>query len=283
MSQHSEFEVQDHPEEEIVEDTIDTGDVDAADDSGDSTGDSPPPQVDSEARLKRLQDRLARQGRELRRVQEDSRRQVAEISAAAQRELDALRQQVGSLGNHLTTQQQQSREAYLATLPPEQRALEEIVELKRMLAGKGQPSPQQAPRRTAPQVDPETVRQRRIEYAQQRSDEILDDLADELGVDLREHFNVGDDSSPIDWTNEATFTATARAAARIIAQGGTVAGSKKTPEKAAASRPLSPRPSAAPAKRKTPPTMEEFQTTLSGYNSKLGPKAMRKELEKMGA
>jgi hypothetical protein len=60
-------------------------------------------------------------------------------------------------------------------------------------------------------------------------------------------------------------------------------GEEETPRRSSsAHRSLTPRPSSTSARRKGPPSSEEVQQALVGYDSSLGPKAMREKLAKLG-
>ena len=273
-------------------------------DSGDESDDeSSPPgdRVDRPARLSKTErDRRAREGRERKRTEETIQRLETTVSS--------LTQQLGQMATHMSAEdrrrqeaQDKQREAYFQSLPPAERAVQKVAYLEQQLADlRSRPmQPATAAPQPRPQASPASGQEDPVAYQRRRMGEIIDEIADDLGIELR-----GDEPG-LDNTSEAAFRASARAIARTLADSGeegTVASRKKAAptrgkdddtddedieERVAArvrqelgiGRPNSPR-SAAPT-RSGPVTSEHYRRPLEKYDSKKGPKPVMAELSKL--
>lgn len=265
-----------------LDDTDGAEDTAATDETDDSDDASPPPTPDPRvARLERSLTRMGRRNSEA----EQSARQATAALAQTQQELQSLRTQMDQVGKTLSTQEQQRTQAYLDSLPTEQRALAEVELLKRQIAGMGQPRTQTQTRQAAPPANQQQSGEDAVAYAKRRSQEILDDIFDQTNIEL------DGTEDGIDWTDERTFSTSAAAVARTLMKtGGTMAKKKTTTDDEEtddsgaaprANRPMSAKANPPARRRGTPATPEEFNSVFAKYDSKLGPKAMRKQLEKL--
>lgn len=204
-------------------------------------------------------------------------------AAALERTVAQLTQTVNTLGLQISASEQRRLNEELAQLDPLERADRRIEMLERRIAG-APPQPTLSTSRP-PQVQPD------VEYTQNRSQEILDQINAELGTDLKV------DDPGLNWEDEAPFQASAyRLAAQKVRALGTVQPPKveakedDVPKAAATeeeitarvtdtirrelgiSSPAGPQPN-SPRASAGAPTEADFQKTVEGYNSKLGPRA----------
>src|SRR5256885_3108267 len=115
--------------------------------------------------VKKLRDRLSASGREAAEARRIAIQQASEIST--------LREHLTSISSSLSKQESERMEARLNTLPPEQRAAEEIKQLKRRLESV------ERPRQHQPAQTQETPDQ----YTRRRAQEIIQDANFQLGLD----------------------------------------------------------------------------------------------------
>lgn len=175
------------------------------------------PVIDPE--VKKLQDRLANQGRDLARERQDRNRMESE--------LQAVKSQLGSLTNQLSEERQAEQDARIAQLPPAEQALAKMQvmeqELRYLRGLQQQPQPQREP-----------TQAEKIAYQQQRGRQLID-WANQ-NYDLVGDDSITGDEEGLDWDDEAGFTYTLRALAKKRQQaagagqsngGNTVATAKK--------------------------------------------------------
>jgi hypothetical protein len=270
---------------------------------------SPPPDVaepaaqdDESEREQRLQERLARQGREV----ADARRAAAYAQQHAQTlqgTVTELQAQVRLLTESMSEQQRQVAErqqremdAYLSTLPPEQRLDrkieilgEQIKQMQRPAVTPSQPAQQTQPQqRQAPQ---QYTEQDSVEYMRRRAVEIVGEAQQEFGVKV--DVSTLDDAA---WESEdAFYRAVMREAARASSQNGEPTVPRKPPanetpqqmqqrirreiqEELGVSSPNGPKGSPRATRK---PTDEDVRTLVNGYQSAKGPKAAAAKLREM--
>jgi hypothetical protein len=271
-------------------------------------GDGADQSQDENERERELQRRLTQQGREA----ADARREAAyakQQSQALSGTVTELHAQVRLLTESMSEQQrqdqarkQQELDAYLKTLPPEQRLdrkieiLSQQVEQLRKAATPSRPSQPAAPQpqqHQAPQ--PSYSEQESVEYMRQRAVAIVNEAQTEFGIKV--DVSTFDDSA---WeTEESFYRAVMRTAASQSQNGGTDVPKKppanETPqqmqqrirreveEQLGVSSPNGPKGTP----RKTgKPTDEDVRAHVNGYQSAKGPKAsvakLRELRERMG-
>lgn len=203
------------PDEQDVLSAQDATEDEPTAQSDDSPVETPASSPDTtyEAREREWRARDAQRGREL----AETRRQAAEAQQAymrQQQELAQMRQQMGQMSQYLTTQQQRAQQdrqrqqdAYLASLPFEDRLVEqnkmvaaEVQQLRQQIAG----AQQRQPMRSEPTRPHEPTQAEREAYQRERSAEILQAINTEYGTEL-----TGQEAG-IDWRSPETFEATVR-------------------------------------------------------------------------
>lgn len=235
----------------------------------------------AQAKQKTERDRLADRGREIAQLRK-------ERDALAQ-QLTATQQRLSTIEERLALDEQQRLQAYLQSLPPEQRVQEEIRLLREQIGTLQQ--------RLSSAQRAETVEA----YKNRRMREILDEVNARYGLDGEDAIRVGDDS--LDESGEVAFYASALAEAKYRAKmkstGGSVAPKKSTNQTSSnideviarvkeetrreilkelgVSSPASARPAGGGGKV----TSEDIQKALRGYNSRLGPGAVMKKLREL--
>jgi hypothetical protein len=259
-----------------------------------AAGETPPPAASPETPpaagdddAKRERDRRAAEGRRLRALEETNVQLAQNVSVLTSR--------LEQMGAQLSAREQRDQEAYLNSLPPDER-LEKKVELleQRLAAPPARPTQPAAP----PTEDP-------VAYQRRRAQEILDGINERFGTDItpEEAVELGR-RGIVDWASEDTYVATLRSVAIQAAQarptpsqGGVTPQGKETPvaknsqtddidkriqdgvdaalRDLGIHRPNSPRAAAASG----PVSSEDMQKTTWGYSSRQGPKAMRAKLQ----
>lgn len=260
-------------------------------------------QTDENERERELQRRLTQQGREA----AEARRAAAYAQQHAQAlsgTVSELQAQVRLLTESMSEQQrvdserkQQEMDAYLKTLPPEQRLdrkieiLGEQIKQLRTGATPSQPAQQQRPQQQPQrQAAPQTDEAASVEYMRQRAIQIVNEAQQEFGVKV----DVGtlDDAA---WESEdAFYRAVMRTAARDSQNGGTDVPRKppanETPqqmqqrirqeiqEELGVSSPNGPR---GTARRTTKPSEADVHSLVNAYDSSKGPRANAAKLREM--
>ena len=268
-----------------------------AGDEADQTG-------DENERERELQRRLTQQGRET----ADARRTAAYAQQHAQAlagTVTELQAQVRLLTESMSEQQRQNAErqqqeldAYLKTLPPEQRLDRKIeilgqqIQQMRTAATPSRPAQPAAPQpqRQAPPQQPQYTEAESVEYMRQRAVQIVGEAQTEFGVKV--DVSTFDDSA---WeTEESFYRAVMRAAASQSQNGDTDVPRKppanETPQQMQArirreiqdqlgvSSPSGPKGSP----RKTgKPTDADVRSLVDGYQSVKGPRAQVAKLREM--
>jgi chromosome segregation ATPase len=218
---------------------------------------------------KEVRDRLAQQGREL----ADARRTIQSLAT----ERTALTERLGSVETALEKDRKARQDAYLAALPPDQRLTAELnlikqdnARLNQLIAGVGQPKPQQS----AGTAESEEAARAR------KSREILNRIGTRFGVEL-----TGDEPD-LDWTDPQSFYESAVALAAVAKHSAsqTVQAKEKpvATKKATEAAPISPKPVPAGAKAaKSGP--ESYEDVLRDTNSFKSPRARVAALRGMQA
>jgi hypothetical protein len=272
---------------------------DQADPSQSSDGIEPADQAEENERERELQRRLTQQGREA----AEARRAAAYAQQHAQTlqgtvtELQAqvrlLTESMSEAQNAEVARRQREMDAYLETLPPEQRldrkiAIlgEQIKQLQRPAVTPSQPAQRPQPQQSqAPQTEQDSV-----EYMRRRAVEIVGEAERDFGVKV--DVSTLDDAA---WETEDSFyKAVMREAARGGQNGDTTvprkAPANETPqqmqqrirreiqEELGVSSPAAPKGTARASKK---PTDADVRTLVDGYNSAKGPKAAAAKLREM--
>lgn len=258
-------------------------------------------------REREIQRRLTQSGREA----AEARRQAA----AAQAQLAAQTTQIGQLQSSLqllaanlserdkrdAEYRQQQIEAELASLPPADRLDRKIDLLQgqindmRTAATQSRPAPAASP---PPQPPPsqngagqETSDQERSDYMERRVREIVQEAADEFGVQVSLN-----DIPDADWDSEDTFY---RSVMKQAATAARTNGGESMPKRAAAETPAQMRdrirqeererlgvnspaaPRATPAARRKAATEDDVRDRVQSYDSRLGPRANLARLKEL--
>jgi hypothetical protein len=256
-------------------------------------GESTPP-TEPTAREKDLEQRLRRQGTELasaRRLAAQAATQAAELKAA----VDNLTARQNTQEQGEAERRERERQNYLNSLPPEKRTSEEVRllkdEMKALKTGMGtaQRAPAPAPANTG--ADDPTV-----EYMRARAQEIMSEVGTEFEVEFSRE-DIASLNGTNAWDSEDSFQAALlRMAARKVRDGaqsgGNMPGSPKnsgngsteapktSQQGAGAGSPASPRAAGKPNRK---PTEEDVKGAVSGYDSRLGPKANVAKLKELRA
>jgi|SRR5262245_47780028 len=254
------------------------------------------PEGDENERERELQRRLTQQGREA----ADARRQAAfaqQQASSLQGTVTELQAQVRLLTASMTEQQradetrkQQELDAYLKTLPPEQRLdrkIEILGEQIKQLQTAATPSRPVQPAQAQPRQASE---QDSLEYMKRRAIEIVGEAERDFGVKV--DVSAFDDGA---WETEDSFyKAVMRTAARQSQNGGTDVPRKppanETPqqmqqrirreveEQLGVSSPNGPKGTPRKAGK---PTEADVKSLVGGYQSAKGPKAQVAKLKEM--
>lgn len=267
----------------------------------DSESEASPPQPTE--REKELERRLRTQGQQL----ADLKRTNERLSS----DLTSINSTVTLLGESLTSQQreqdqrrQREVQAYLESLPADQRLREElrlqterVNRLEKTLStrnGADTRTPTNAPRQPTQEETPE-------QYFRRRGNEILVEAQDTYGVTIdREVLESLDEG---DWDDEKSFTRAVNRIAARMSNGEEI----PMPAKKASNKPETPAemearitanvkrelgvsspnaPKAAPGRRGAAPTAEDVRATVDTYDSRKGPRGnlakLRAQREKMG-
>lgn len=271
-------------------------------DSG--AGDQADQAQDENERERELQRRLTQQGREA----AEARRAAAyaqQHASALAGTVTELHAQVRLLTESMSEQQRQQAErqqreldAYLKTLPPEQRLdrkIEILSEQIKQMRTAATPSRPAQPAPAAQQPQPQAPQQQyseqeSLEYMRQRAVQIVNEAQSEFGVKV--DVSQFDDSA---WeTEESFYRAVMRSAAQQSQNGGTDVPKKppanETPqqmqqrirreveEQLGVSSPNGPKGTP----RKTgKPNEDDVKNLVSGYQSAKGPKAQVQKLREM--
>jgi hypothetical protein len=262
-------------------------------------GESPPPPSPPSEREKELERQLRRQGSELAQT-----RQAAAALGSQLKELHGVVTTLAANQSEAAKQEaarrEREREAYLQTLPADQRAIQEIKLLKEEVRTLRQPRTDVPPARTQ---QPPPVQETPQQYMQRRMREIVNEANQEFEVtlDRADLQGIPEDA----WYDEGAFYgAVMRQAARkqVAANGqeGDVAKPKpkkdETPDEMRARIKQEVRdemgvgsgasPRAAATRRGKPPTETDVRKAVETYDSRRGPKAnvqrLREMRDKMG-
>lgn len=270
--------------------------VDAGDSEPPSTEESvSPPTVDErDTQITELRNRLSQSGRKI--------AELTNANTTLAVQINQTNERLNALGASLTEKEQQQQQAYLASLPPEQREKEELrlnnqrLETRLSALERGG---------TARQPSEQEQQQATVQYAQR----LADQAAVEFGLEDDERIAWNDPrlQAAGAWDSPEAFTRQVRILARKISQGKeppkagetTVAKAKSaapTPPNTEAEiqkridegiakalgniggAPNSPRPAAIVPERT--PDEQAYQSTLRGYDPRNGPRATRDALKK---
>ena len=258
---------------------------------------------DENERERELQRRLTQQGRET----ADARRAAAYAQQHAQTlqgTVTELQAQVRLLTESMSEQrradaqrQQREMDAYLNTLPPEQRLDrkieilgEQIKQMQRPAVTPSRPAQQPQPQQQRQAPQPQYTEQDSVEYMRQRAVQIVGEAEREFGVKV--DVSALDDAA---WETEDSFyRAVMRTAARDSQNGETTVPRKppanETPqqmqqrirreiqEELGVSSPNAPKGSSRATRK---PTEDDVKSLVNGYQSAKGPKAAAAKLREM--
>jgi hypothetical protein len=271
-----------------------------ADPSQSPDGIEPADQAEENERERELQRRLTQQGREAAEARRAAAyaQQHAQTLAGTVTELQAqvrlLTESMSEAQRQETERKQREMDAYLNTLPPEQRLErkiailgEQIQQLQRPAVTPSQPAQQPQPQ---PQPRPQVTEQDSVEYMRRRAVEIVGEAQNEFGVKV--DVSTLDDAA---WESEDSFyRAVMRTAARESQNGETTVPRKppasETPqqmqqrirreiqEELGVSSPNAPKGTPRATRK---PTDEDVRTLVNGYQSAKGPKAAAAKLREM--
>lgn len=259
-------------EEKVVASQEDSEDSASDPELPEAEYDDEPSSHGDDDREKALRDRLSVAGREsarLRRENEELRRQIID-----------LQQRVLAVQQHLQEQERKRWEAYIASLPPAEQALERV----KMLEAAQQ-------RQAAPASVAKSAGEDPIAYKNRRMREILNDVNSTFNL-VGDDAIVGDEDELDDSTEQAFIASAYKLAARRASMARRPQTAKKdsdgldkVAEEAArralealgVNAPLSARSSAKPAKVSS----EDIKEALWSYNPRRGAVHVRKKLEEL--